>query len=163
MTAAVLGMLTFIGFSVLRPALSKAKWNDRKQDRLQGFVVARERLSRLLTPARLLEPIGPESVTFIQRRSVETPWGEIPVSNETETLAWDEDNIHTVVVEQGSLLQLSSKPQERRLLWSLGEGASLAVSRREDSPLVDFTFSLPAEEDSVSWEASFTLHLRGVP
>lgn len=158
----VLGFLTLIGFSILVPTLRKAKWNDRTQDRLQGFVVARTTMSHLLSPARLLEPIGPESIQYFLPKTVPSRWGDIPISAVTETLAWQEEDIHTIVVEQGKLLRFTSEPQGTRVLWNLGEGGSMAVSQK-DGPLVEFHFSLPAVEDSLAWEAGFTLYLRGVP
>ncbi len=155
-SASLLLILTAVALNALTPVLRRQDKFQVADDRVRGFMVARESLHGYLARARV-RSVAPKQLTVIFPKKVETNHGTLSKLAAGETVDYDTDNEQEVWFDNGRLMW------NEQVLWRLGPGSDLRLEAfGADNAFVRFNFEGredPSRDDSPRWTRSFVLFL----
>lgn len=157
-SASLLLILTAVALSSLTPILRRQEKFQAADDKVRGFLTAREALHGHLARARV-RSVTPEQLTVIFPRKIPTNHGSLSKLAAGETLDYDLDTEFDVWFDTGRGWLMWNE----QVLWRLGPGSSMRLEQfGADSAFVRFNFTgreEPTRTDSPLWTRSFVLFM----
>lgn len=172
-SSAILLMLSTLFFAAAIPALQREEWFQDKQTNISGSLVARERLFELLSscllvpePDRSVIP-GPDILLleFYKPDQVQTDsFSGLAAIDLREAVIYDRTLRYRIILKpDGKLIETDQNSSYRKLIWNLGEGASVTSTQAADLRRVDFEMSGYLKRNTyqeVAWTKGMVFRLR---
>jgi len=155
-SAALLLLLTAVALGSLMPVLRRQEKFATVDDRVRGFMTAREALHGRLARARV-RSVERTHMTVIFPRKIPTNYGPLSKLAPGKTVEYDVDTEYDVWFDVDRLMF------DEQVLWRLGAGSSMWLEPfGADEAFVRFNFEgreEPTRTDSPKWTRSFVLFL----
>lgn len=172
-SAGLLLLLSGLFFQAILPALQREDWFANKQSVVTGYVVAKERLARLLRTS-LLVPVAEHSVVeggdvllvefYPQNTIATTDFGDMGFLDRRELPTFQTQVRHQIRLDSdGLLLHKTANGEAIGPIWFMGEGAEVTVRQSDDGDRLDFEFQgihSQSTQPTTHWQNVLTLLVR---